>query len=56
MLDYMEDFRVNTLKYPDMVVLVPSNDLNPEDVYYYEDNRKSKSPIKVPERSFEEVN
>ncbi len=30
MFEYMNDFRLNTLKYPDMVVLVPSNDLNPE--------------------------
>jgi len=43
MFDYMEDFRVNTLRYPEMVVLVPSNDLNPENVLYYEEkDKKSK--------------
>lgn len=40
MFDYMEDFRINTLKYPDLVVLVPSNDLNPEPILYYEDEDK----------------
>ncbi len=38
MMDYLEDVRKTALKYPEMVVLVPSNDLNPEpDQYYGED-------------------
>jgi hypothetical protein len=37
MYQYMQDFRDNLLKYPSMVVLVPSNDLNPEGVLYYDD-------------------
>ena len=40
MFEYMNDFRLNTLKYPDMVVLVPSNDLNPEKEMYYEYNEE----------------
>ena len=36
MLDWMEMFRVDSLKYPDYVELVPSSTLNPEEVYYYQ--------------------
>lgn len=35
MMDYMIEIRDSTLKYPEMVVLVPSNDLNPEPSLYY---------------------
>jgi hypothetical protein len=30
MMGWMEQFRSNDLRYPEMVVLVPSNSLNPE--------------------------
>lgn len=44
MMDYLEQVRKSALKYPDMVVLVPSNDLNPEtDKYYGEDETFVKS-------------
>ena len=36
MLDWMEMFRVDSLKHPDFVELVPSSTLNPEEVYYYQ--------------------
>lgn len=35
MMDYLDNIRVNALKYPEMVVLVPSNDLNPETKKFY---------------------
>lgn len=35
MKDYLETVRTSVLKHPDMVVLVPSNDLNPEPQKYY---------------------
>jgi hypothetical protein len=35
MMNYMENIRVHALKYPDLVVLVPSSDLNPETSKYY---------------------
>lgn len=37
MLEYMDKVRNMVLKYPDMVVLVPSNDLNPEPQLYFDD-------------------
>ena len=36
MMDYMETMRTTVLRQPDMVVLVPSNDLNPEPELYYQ--------------------
>jgi hypothetical protein len=39
MMDYMEQVRTTALKQPDLVVLVPSNDLNPEtDKFYGQDD------------------
>ena len=37
MYEYMDEYRKSTLKYPDMVVLVPITDLNPEGTLYYDD-------------------
>lgn len=37
MFEYMDEYRKLTLKYPDMVVLVPSSDLNPEGKFYYDE-------------------
>ena len=39
MLDYLNDVRKSSLKQPDLVVLVPSSDLNPEsDKFYGQDD------------------
>ena len=38
MMEWMEMFVEDTLKHPNMVELVPSNQLNPEANYYYQDN------------------
>ena len=35
MMEWMELFVADSLKHPEMVVLVPSKNLNPEDKYYY---------------------
>lgn len=35
MLDYLNDVRKSTLRKPELVVLVPSSDLNPETDKYY---------------------
>jgi len=35
MLEWMHLFVKDSLIHPDMVVLVPSKNLNPEDKYYY---------------------
>ena len=35
MMAWMELFVNDSLKYPSMVVLVPTSSLNPEDKYYY---------------------
>ena len=32
MIEYMEEIRTTILKYPDMVVIVTSKDLNPEKI------------------------
>jgi hypothetical protein len=58
MLEYMEKIRTLVLKYPDMVVLVPSNDLNPEPQLYFDDSNMAKKEERVicPERSLDEVN
>lgn len=37
MMEWMREFVQDSLKYPEMVVLVPSKSLNPEEVYYYQD-------------------
>ena len=36
MLDWMQLFHADSLKHPDMVELVPSHTLNPEEYYYYQ--------------------
>lgn len=36
MMTWMELFVKDSLKYPEMVVLVPSKNLNPENNYYYQ--------------------
>ena len=36
MMSWMEIFVNDSLKFPSMVVLVPSSSLNPEDQYYYQ--------------------
>lgn len=38
MMDWMELFRNENLRYPEMVVLVPSKSLNPEPIKYYLEN------------------
>lgn len=35
MMEWVETFRTTTLSHPDMVVLVPSSDLNPETEKFY---------------------
>ena len=40
MMEWMEIFRQNDLRYPEMVVLVPSNTLNPEKEKYYQQNEE----------------
>ena len=35
MYEYMDDYKTKILRYPDMVVLVPISDLNPEPTLYY---------------------
>jgi hypothetical protein len=35
MMEWMAAFAQDSLKYPEMVVLVPSKSLNPEEAYYY---------------------
>ena len=37
MMEWMSLFVNDSLKHPEMVVLVPSKSLNPEDVYYYQE-------------------
>lgn len=37
MMQWMEDFVNDSLRFPEMVVLVPSKNLNPEESYYYQD-------------------
>ena len=37
MMEWMKLFVSDSLKYPQMVVLVPSSSLNPEKVYYYQE-------------------
>ena len=36
MMKWMEEFRQDSLKHPELVELVPSNTLNPEKSYYYQ--------------------
>lgn len=36
MMKWMEGFRRDDLKHPELVELVPSNTLNPEETYYYQ--------------------
>ena len=38
MYDWVNTFRTNTLKYPEMVELIPSHLLNPETKKFYEQN------------------
>jgi hypothetical protein len=58
MLEYLQTFVKISLKYPEMVVFVPSNDLNPEPTLYYGDDTipAYKHRPKCPERDLEEVN
>ena len=35
MLEWMDEFRTEQLRFPEMVELVPSNTLNPEPELYY---------------------
>lgn len=44
MYDYMDDYRQQVLKYPDMVVLVPISDLNPEPTLYYAEEELPYNP------------
>ena len=37
MVEFMDHVRSNCLKYAEMVVIVPSNDLNPEKAAFYGD-------------------
>lgn len=47
MLDLIETIRTTILTYPEMVVIVPSNELNPEPYSYYGDETKRKiNPLK----------
>lgn len=49
MFEYLDQVRLSALKQPDMVVLVPSSDLNPEtDQYYGEDEQYVKSRGQMP--------
>ena len=36
MMEWMKEFVKDSLKYPEMVVLVSTSNLNPEDKYYYQ--------------------
>ena len=36
MIKWMEGFRGDDLKHPELIELVPSNTLNPEESYYYQ--------------------
>jgi hypothetical protein len=38
MMGWMEIFKNESLRYPEMVELVPSNELNPEPIKYYLEN------------------
>lgn len=44
MRSYMNEYRKLALRYPDMVVLVPISDLNPEDTLYYEGEDQPHNP------------
>jgi hypothetical protein len=57
MFQYMDEFRLHSLRYPEMVVLVKSRDLNPEKVYYYDFEGKKKEQMAICEtRSIEKTN
>ena len=43
MLEFIDHIRTSYLKYPEMVVIVPSNDLNPEKTAYYGDETQRMS-------------
>ena len=36
MMEWMKIFMNDSLKFPNMVALIPSNNINPEQVYYYQ--------------------
>ena len=40
MLTWVQEFVQDSLKRPEMVVLIPSCDLNPEGAYYYQNNER----------------
>eukprot|EP00347_Sterkiella_histriomuscorum_P018145 403346620 len=46
MYDYMDEYRKLILKYPEMVVLVPAADLNPEGQFYYDEEEQPHNPKK----------
>lgn len=46
MMDYLNSVKKIALKYPEMVVFVNSNDLNPEKEYYYQENDQPRNPKK----------
>jgi hypothetical protein len=50
MMEWMEQFRQDYLKYPEMVVLVPSLSLNPETEMYYQ-NEEIERYTDDPEKS-----
>lgn len=44
MMKWMEIFRQDSLRYPEMVELVPSNSVNPESIKYYRENETYDRP------------
>ena len=56
MVDFIEHVRSSYLKYPEMVVVVPSNDLNPEKAAYYGDENDRFVKQKCYAKNLEEVN
>lgn len=43
MMDWMELCRNDNLRFPEMVVLVPSSSLNPEPFFYYNDYEEKRT-------------
>ena len=59
MMSWMEAFVGESLKHPGLVVLVPAENLNPENEYYYESNlppdEQHTGEERCPSKTLEEI-
>ena len=54
MMKWMQLYVQDSLKHPEMVMLVPSENLNPEDQYYYQEDHQEEDPEMMGEQILDE--